>query len=125
MCVCEWPKFKSAEISLKKKERMKLNFPCNMHVYICICHKFIHSFTKFRAEVIQALHLQINRTDGLADRLTNNKLYISTCSLGYRYLNLSFHFGYSVPFFNIAPFNDLTSFINMVGSLQSNMVISK
>lgn len=52
-------------------------------------------------------------------------MYLSTCSLGYKYLKQSFHFCYLVPHFNIAPFNDLTSFINMVGSLQRNMIISK
>lgn len=34
------------------KKRMELNFPCYMHVYICICHIYVQSFTKFRAEVL-------------------------------------------------------------------------
>lgn len=34
------------------KKRMELIFPCYMHVYICICHIYVQSFTKFRAEVL-------------------------------------------------------------------------
>lgn len=36
----------------KAQKRMELNFPCYMHVYICICHIYVQSFTKFRAEVL-------------------------------------------------------------------------